>query len=185
MYVLAWKTGIFQFGAFYESRWACCTERSYSSWYLLKFWFRVGVMFLSDLSYLLCVLNLFTTVLLGRLVLFVEGFLPCIIFHTNPTKCCLVYLLQFHVIVSQILLAILLLPVPVFLLLSLLLPLRGPHKWVREMAIPRCLRNPVSSGIAGQPCLRGYTYGSLVLQVGGWACGRQPHPVKRNLSRIF
>jgi hypothetical protein len=34
------------------------------------------------------------TALLGRLLLFVEGFLLYIIYHTNPTKCCLVCLLQ-------------------------------------------------------------------------------------------
>jgi hypothetical protein len=41
-----------------------------------------------------CVLTLFTNGPSGTLLLFVEGFLLYIIYHTNPTKCCLVCLLQ-------------------------------------------------------------------------------------------
>jgi hypothetical protein len=34
-------------------------------------------------------------------------------------------------------------------------------------AIPRYLSYPMSGGVDGKPCLRGYKYGDLVLQVGG------------------
>jgi hypothetical protein len=47
--------------------------------------------------------------------------------------------------------------------------LRGPRKWIREMAIPRYPNYPASRNIAGQLCTQGYKYGNLVLQVGGWA----------------
>jgi hypothetical protein len=33
--------------------------------------------------------------------------------------------------------------------------LRGPCKWVRDIAIPRYPSYPVSGGIVGQPCVQG------------------------------
>ena len=38
---------------------------------------------------------------------------------------------------------------------------------------------PVPRSIAEPPCPGGYKYGGLVLQVGGWATGRQPVAVKK------
>jgi hypothetical protein len=45
-------------------------------------------------------------------------------------------------------------------------PPRGPHKWAREMAIPRYLSYPVSGGIAAPPCLRDTEAWSSRLGVG-------------------
>ena len=39
---------------------------------------------------------------------------------------------------------------------------------------------PVPEGIAGPLRPGGYKYGGLVLQVGGWATGRQPVAVKKS-----
>jgi hypothetical protein len=97
--------------------------------------------------------------------------LPAVVTNTSPLRrrlrqlnvpCTLAqYFLKEHF-------AIILLPIPWS-------PLRGPRKWVRELAIPRYPSYPVSGGI---PCLCGYTHGGPVLQVGGWAWGLRPGPVK-------
>jgi hypothetical protein len=72
-----------------------------------------------------------------------------------------------------------------FRILQFQRPLRGPRKWVRELAVRRYPIYPVSGGIAGQPCLRQYKYRGLVLKVGGWAWGWQPHPVKRFVESLL
>jgi hypothetical protein len=44
---------------------------------------------------------------------------------------------------------------------------------------------PVPGGIAGPPCTGGYKYSGLVLQVVGWATGRQPVTVKKlNVKKL-